>query len=314
MGARTSTRDLLLELAATQHGLFTSAQARQAGMTPDALKAWAGAGGISRAARGVWSIAGLPVSEERRALAAVLAHRRPVALARSSAAWIWEVPGHVLGTPSVVSVRDRHHPSGSRTHSSTVLDSADTTVRNGLPVTTPTRTIFDLAGCQRPGRTARDLNNLMSRGLVTLAGLRENLDRLACRGRSGISVMRERIAALEAGEQPTESGLELRCREILRRAGFTKLDQQVVLGDDDGFIARVDFCDRARRIVFEVDSDRFHGGLLDRQIDAVKTARLESIGWTVVRITEHEIFWERDELTLRLFLIRRAADRHPPAP
>jgi very-short-patch-repair endonuclease len=204
----------------------------------------------------------------------------------------------------LLSVRSERHGPARRPHTSTVLEESDLTVRRGLPVTTPTRTIFDLAGRQHPGRTARDLNDLMSRGLITLLGLQEQLDRLAGRGRPGITVMRERIAAIEDGERPTESSLELRCREILHQAGFRGVDQQVELGDDEGFVARVDFCDRPLRVVFEVDSDRFHGGLLDRQLDEAKTARLEAVGWTVVRITEHEIFWQRRDLVARLTTIR----------
>lgn len=304
MGAATTARQPLLGLAAGQHGLFSSAQAHAAGMSDGALKAWARSGAVTRWGHGVWSVAGVPDTEERLAMGAVLSHRRPVALAGSSAGWVWELPGHWPCPVAVLSIRDRHHPSGCHTRTSTVLEPCDVTIRRGLPVLTPTRTIFDLAGRQRPERTKLDLNNLMSRGLVTLDLLKGHLDRLAERGRPGITVMRERITALEMGEEPTESGLELRCRDILHEAGFAALEQQVELGDHVGVIARVDFLDRTRRIVFEVDSDRFHRGLVDRQLDAAKTARLEAAGWTVVRITEHEIFWDRPALTTRLRRLR----------
>jgi very-short-patch-repair endonuclease len=248
-------------------------------------------------------------SGERRAMAAVLGRRYRSALALDSAAWVWRLPGHALEPIALVSVRGRHDPGLGSAHTSTCLDVSDLTIRRGLPVTTPTRTIFDLAGRQHPERTARDLNTLMGAGLVRLGQLQTQLTRLACKGRPGITVMRELIERIDGGEAPTESGLELRCRDILAEAGFVGLAQQVVLGDEEGVIARVDFCDRAMRIVIEVDSDRYHGGLLDRMLDATKTERLETAGWTVVRITEQEIFWGRSALVRRLASVLAAA-RH----
>jgi len=123
--------------------------------------------------------------------------------------------------------------------------------------------------------------------------------------------MRDLVEAVDAEPGPTESGLELRARDLLREAGFTSLDQQVALGDDDGFIARVDFCDRSRRIAFEIDSDRFHHGLLDRKLDGEKTRRLSDLGWTVVRISEHEVFWGRAALLDRLRALRRSVPLAP---
>ncbi len=291
----------MLDLAARQHGAFSTAQAVDAGMTISGLRAWARVGGIRQVRPGVWVPAGVPPSERLDAMAAVLRQGDGATLALSSAGWVWDVPGHDLAPISLLRARpDRRRRHQRRAHTSTALHGDDVTTRGGLPVTTPTRTIFDLAGRQHPERTRRDLNNLMARGLVRLEQLEAQLDRLACRGRPGIAVMRERIVALREGEAPTESSLELTCREILHTAGFRDLEQQVRLGDDEGFIARVDFVQRSLRIAIEVDSDRFHGGLLDRMLDEAKTARLEAAGWLVVRITEREIFHQRAALIQRL--------------
>ena len=88
--------------------------------------------------------------------------------------------------------------------------------------------------------------------------------------------------------------------DVLDTAGYRDIERQVPVYDDLGFVARVDFGDRRRRLAIEVDSDRFHHGLIDRRMDAHKTARMERAGWTVIRITEREIWWERAALTTRL--------------
>jgi very-short-patch-repair endonuclease len=216
------------------------------------------------------------------------------------------VPGHGLEPAQVIRVRNDHRPAAGRVHTSRAfLADLDLTERRGLLLTTPTRTIFDLAGSQHPDRTRRDLNNLSSRGLVTLDLLDEGLDRLATRGRKGIATMRALITELREKGTPAGSNLELRVEELLARSGLRGMRRQVEIGDVDGFIARVDFADLGLGLVIEVDSDRFHHGLVDRQLDAAKTARLEALGLTVVRITEQEVWFEATALVLRL---RRTAN------
>ncbi|HEY6530668.1 MAG TPA: DUF559 domain-containing protein [Acidimicrobiales bacterium] len=204
----------------------------------------------------------------------------------------------------VIRGRDQHLAGIAATRTSRALAPCDITERRGLRVTTPTRTIFDLAGNQHPDRTRRDLNGLMARGLITLELLDEGLDRLATRGRSGITTMRRLISEAHEKGAPAGSNLELTAEEILDLAGMRTMRRQLEIYDDQGLVARVDFGESILRVVVEVDSDRFHHGLVDRQLDALKTARLEALGWTVIRITEQEIWHGRTALVNRL---RRAA-------
>jgi very-short-patch-repair endonuclease len=296
----TDARIALLTLAGDQHGLFTTAQALEHRQGPDRLRNWARTGSVRRLRRSVWAVSGAPRTHEQQALAAVLQHGHGAALAERSAAWLWRVPGHLPGEARVLRSRGEHLSTAARSRTSTLVEPADLTVRRGIPVTTPVRTIFDLAGRQQPGRTRRDLNHLMERGLVTISQLDAALDRLATRGRTGITVMRELIAEVHEKGAPAGSNLELVVEDILDQVGFRHMQRQVPIYDHQGFIARVDFGDRRRRLALEVDSDRFHGGLIDRQIDAAKTARLERVGWTVVRVVEREIWWERPALLDRL--------------
>ena len=306
--SRTSRRDVL-EVAASQYGLFSARQARSTGLTPRMLQHWAISGEITSLERGVWGISGAPDSLERRALAVVLSHGHGAALCRSSAAWLWKLPGRRLEPIVVIRQRDEHLPSTASSRTSRLLEGTDVTVRRGIPVTTPVRTVFDLAGRQHPERTRKDLNDLMARGLVTTAILDEALDRLAARGRTGIRTMRELIAEVHEKGVPAGSALELVVEDLLDTAGYRHMERQVPVHDRHGFIARLDFGDRRRRIAIEVDSDRFHHGLIDRQLDRRKTVRLEACGWTVVRIAEPEIWHERSALVSRL---RNVMWRCPP--
>jgi hypothetical protein len=298
-------RSATFSLAARQHGVFTTAQAVGAGVSRRDLYRWRDGGQIDQAAPGVWLVRGAPDTPERSAITAVLSRGAGAALARSSAAWFWGIPGHQLEPLHVLRPRTDQAGNIGSHHTSRSLDSCDLTVRRSVVLTTPLRTLFDLAGRQHPLRTRRDLNHLMTTGLLTLERLDEGLSRLASRGRPGITVMRLLIAEQHEKGAPVGSSLELLAEEVLGGAGFHGLERQVSLGDDDGFVARVDLVHRPTKSAFEIDSDRFHGGLVDRMIDEDKTERLARAGWQVIRITEHELWWARDQLFARLRALRQ---------
>jgi very-short-patch-repair endonuclease len=301
-----AARSALLALAAGQQSLFTTAQAEASGVSRKVLLGWSRSGRIVAVRRGVWSISGVAPNPRRSALAVLLAHGPASGLCRDSAGWVWDLPGHELGPIQVVRVHDDHGPAVGRLHTSrSMVATSDLTERHGLRVTTPVRTIFDLAAQQHPDRTARDLNSLCSRGLVTLDLLNDGLDRLAVRGRAGIRTMRQLIDDLRRQGAPAGSNLELRVERLFPLAGLRGMRRQVELGDEHGFIARVDFADLDLGLVIEVDSDRFHHGLVDRQLDAVKTARLEALGLTVVRITERDVWFDEASVVAQL---RQAAN------
>jgi very-short-patch-repair endonuclease len=298
----TADHESLYALAAQQQSLFTTAQASTCGVSRKVLRAWARSGRVVPIHVGVWALNGVAPSPERAACAALLAHgsQHSPALCRRSAAWVWEIPGHPLEPIRLIRARGEHHPSAGTAHTSRTLDERDLTVRRGLRLTTPTRTIFDLAGSQHPARTRRDLNDLTSRGLVSLELLDDTLVRLARKGRPGITIMRQLIEELRELGVPAGSSLELRVEELFPLAGLRGMHRQVEIGDDSSIIARVDFADLELGLVVEVDSDRFHHGLIDRQLDAAKTARLEALGLTVIRIAEREVWHDRSALVARL--------------
>jgi very-short-patch-repair endonuclease len=76
---------------------------------------------------------------------------------------------------------------------------------------------------------------------------------------------------------------------LLREAGLPEPAGQVDLGDDAGWIGRVDFVYRDALLVIECDGARYHSSLVDRRADQERDARLRALGWRVVRFTEDEL-------------------------
>ncbi len=128
-----------------------------------------------------------------------------------------------------------------------IAGSADTVVRlREVPITTPARTIFDLASLAHlhPGRVARALDAMWAARLVDHRSLTQMLEHLQGKGRPGIRLMRTLLAERGEGYVPAESSLERRFLAVCERFGIVGFDRQVLLGDDQP-IGRVDFVHRA---------------------------------------------------------------------
>ncbi len=123
-------------------------------------------------------------------------------------------------------------------------------------------------------------------------------DELARQGRPGSSVMRRLLADRAGAYVPPESNLEARFRAVAKEAGLELVRQCDVGGDD--WIGRVDYLDRNRRLVVEVDSDLHHTSLLDEAADAQRDAAMAEAGYTVLRIKEHDLWHRPDEVVRRL--------------
>ena len=107
------------------------------------------------------------------------------------------------------------------------------------------------------------------------------------------------------GYRPPESHLEARVQKIVVDGGLPAPERQVDVGDDDGWIARVDFLFRALRLILFVDGDFWHSTISDRAADADQQARLERAGFQVERISEATVFLEPHMIVRRVAHHRR---------
>jgi very-short-patch-repair endonuclease len=99
---------------------------------------------------------------------------------------------------------------------------------------------------------------------------------------------------------PPASGLEARVIEILARAGLPPMRRQVDTGDEVRWIGRVDLRDEHLPLVLEIQSERFHTSLLDRQLDRERIGRLRHGGLTVVEILDDEVWHNPDRVVAKV--------------
>lgn len=105
-----------------------------------------------------------------------------------------------------------------------------------------------------------------------------------CTGTGARNVRRVAAHADGRAANPFESGL----RAISHGVPGIRCEPQVEISGD-GFYARVDLADRARRIVIEADSYTFHGGPAEFARDCRRYDELIARDWLVLRFTYSDV-------------------------
>jgi predicted transcriptional regulator of viral defense system len=157
----------IARIAARQHGVASIRQLHAAGLSGNSVLNRIRAGRLHRIHRGVYAVGYRGASHQSRWMAAVLACGAGAALSHRSAAAHWGLLPPVDGRVDVsVSTRGgRAARVGIRLHRSRSLTSALVVKREGIPVTTPARTIADLRRVAPAWQWRRAVRQAEIRGL-----------------------------------------------------------------------------------------------------------------------------------------------------
>lgn len=298
------------KLASRQHNLITTAQLHELGFSSSAIAHAHRTGTLDNCFQHVHRFAGGAPTQFEPVMAALL-HAGSEALAsHSTAAAIHGHPAyriepvHVLVPRALRSAR----PTGYVRHTSRLITDDHIMVIDGVRLTTPARTMRDLAGGLSFDRLASGVDRFWSDRLLDgpqFTGVHLDLQK---RGRAGTVKSRAVAEARGPDYIPPESNLEGRTMKLL--ASWYGLDtwrRQVPSGDDERLIGRADFRHCRRPAILEVDSDRHHRSLTDQARDEEKTRAYRAAGYAVERVTEYLVWHRPDELRRRVDdLIARA--------
>lgn len=293
------------DLAARQHGAISVPQLRQLGLSYDAIDHLVGSGQWNRRTPMVITRVGAPRTDALRCCEAVLDAGLGAALSHSSAAALWQLPGFELTPLHVTRTRKRSDtPSRLSTlHEPRCFPDHHRTVVDGIPVTVPSRIVFDVAAVW-PWRAATVLDRSWGRHLLSHRTMTAMLEELGERGRKGIRLVRELMAERGPDYRPNDTNLEDRFQELCRAAGL-EVERQKDLGGEE-WLGRVDFVAWAVKAVLEVQSALWHDALIDKAKDAARRARMEAAGFAFYEFTDNEIFHRRAASIERLRRIARS--------
>jgi very-short-patch-repair endonuclease len=240
------------------------AQLIAAGFTHDAIRRRVEAGWLHRIHRGVYAVGHKNLSFQGWWMAAVLACGEGAVLSHLSAAMHWGLL-EARGGPVDVAVpttSGRERRTGIRVHRSTSLTAKAATIRQGIPTTTPARTILDL-------------RRLVDRATLEAAIAQAEIDHLPIDNLPGLL------------HEPTRSELERRFLRLCKKHGLPKPEVNVRIGPYE-----VDFLWRDHRVVVETDGYATHGGRSAFNGDRTRDARLRMMGYSVQRFAYQHVTHE----------------------
>ena len=211
--------------------------------------------------------------------AAVVSHR--------SAAASWDLGRIPSGPVEVIAFGRRVSTPAIRVHRSRTLDAARDTVlgADGLPVTSVTRTLIDLADVLDAHRLERACHRAEILGRLDAGALRARLDELPGRRARALRAALDALAAAEPDLLRSE--LEERLLALVADAGLPRPRVNARVGPYE-----VDFLWRAQRVVAETDGAAAHLTPSAFEADRRRDAALVVAGFRVVRFTWRRVVHE----------------------
>jgi very-short-patch-repair endonuclease len=258
-------------------------QLLEAGVTRAAIEWRISSGRLHVVHRGVYRVGHMAPGPRAREMAAVLACGSGAVISHRTAARMWQLPGGSEDGDIDVTVRRSRAPSrrGIRTRRSSRLGDRDSRVLDRVPITTPARTLLDLAAILPLNMLERVVAEAQVRRLADRRSIADQLDRN--RGRAGVRSLR-RLLELDGGPALTRSRAERMMLALVRAAELPPPQVNARLGRYE-----VDFLWSERRLVVEVDGYAYHANRRAFERDRVKDAALAAAGYAVVRVTFRQL-------------------------
>lgn len=282
----------MARLAQRQHGVVARRQLLELGMSGRAIERRLQRGQLHEVFRGVYVFGARRIGRKGRWMAAVVVSGERAVLSHRSAGRLWRLvppadewidvtspPGRVVRRKGIVS------------HESEIWD-GERSVVDGIPVTSPFRTVFDLAsvldlrGLERAWHEA-EVQGL--RGRVSLPMLLERYP-----GRRGSRNLR----ALLGSPEPvgfTRNDFEEALVALVDSRGIQRPRMNADLAMRGRFF-QIDALWEEERVAVELDSRSVHGTNKHFESDKQRDRILLAEGWRTMRVTWRQLRDEPDEV------------------
>ena len=262
-------------LAGRQHGVVARLQLLALGATRHVIEQRVRQGFLHRVHAGVYAVGHRTLTHEGRWMAAVLASGEGAVLSHQSAAGLWELAVD-KGVPHTTTATASETRRGLRIHHC-ALQRDEVTVRNGIPVTTPARTLLDLATTSN----RKDLERALRQAEFHRRADRNQLNLLLGRypGKRGIARLRSVLSAVRPGEI-TRSDFEIAFLGFARRYRLPRPEMNY-----DAPWGEVDAAWPERKLALELDGRRAHDTDDAFVRDRARDREALLAGWRVVRAT-----------------------------
>lgn len=271
-------------VAARQHGVFTTDDAKRAGASSALITRRLDAGRWMRLAPGVYSIAGTALTWERSVSTAVLRVGGLVAASHRTAAHIHGLYGRPRRIEVVTTVTGKRNLPFI-VHQCQDLVEAEIVSVDGLAVTDVARTVVDIGVPAGIAVAQRVLDTAVRNQVTTLEEVAGRIHRYGRRGRRGIGPARRLVIERLGWDEVTDSVLEDAFLRLAERSGLPRpTPQHRVVMRQGRRVVRLDF-DFGARVVVELDSEKFHTDRDSFRNDRRRQNDLVQAGYVVLRFT-----------------------------
>lgn len=278
-------------LAGRQHGVVARRQLTELGLSRHGVTRLLERGRLHVVHRGVYAVGHRKLAREGVWLAAVLAAGEGAVLSHRSAAELWRIRETARRRIEVTVPRDVRRPRLLVYR--TLLAPDEMTAEDGIPVTTPARTLLDLAALLDEHRLARAAERAEALRLTSPTSLAELVGRYP--RRTGTPNLKRLIEEHRIVPTTTANDLE---RRFLTFLDANELPRPLVNESLDPYTP--DFRWTEQRLVVELDGFETHGTRQAFERDRARDRALLAQGWRVARITKRQLDDAPSELAVEL--------------
>jgi very-short-patch-repair endonuclease len=297
----------IVDLVGRQQGVVTHAQLAEIGVGRRTVDRWLSSGRLRAVHREVYAFGPRPLTKRGKWLAAVLAMGSEAYLCHESAAAFWGLAGDRpkvdVNAPRGRQIRPGRR-SGIKVHRCKFAPD-EVIVRDGIPISTVARTLFDLAERSEPHQLKSAWDEASRLRLLRVPEVALVYERGRGRRRA-----RKRIKPLLAAEQrhieDTASPLEDRFAAFVV-AQRLPLPQTNVLVDGD----EVDALWPAARLIAELDSREFHAHRTAFETDRSRDTDHLLAGYRTIRVTHRRLSDEPGRLAAQIRALLAAPEEAP---
>jgi very-short-patch-repair endonuclease len=254
------------------------------------IERWLDSGRLHALHRGVFAVGHPRIGEAGRRWGAVLAYGESALLSHRSAAALWGLARQRSSLIDITAEMGRqgvHRREGIFIHRGR-LHPEDRAMRAGIPVTTPARTLFDMAEFVSLKRLESAWEEADRLGLLELRAVEQVCER--GHGRRALRPIRHLLTEARAA-MITRSPLENEFAVFCRDQGLpTPSFNTTVLGFE------VDALWPRQRLAAELDGWEFHGHRAAFERDRVRDTALQVGGYRIIRVTHRRLHSEADNL------------------
>jgi len=284
------TKDIDIQgIAKRQHGAVSWKQLERLGVTRSQVNGRVQSGEWVRELPGVWRLSWAEPTPINRVWCASLWGAPEAFVSHRTAAWLWELDDLELERVELSSpLQLRANVSWLLPHRVASIPRQMQRTRKGVAVTSPARTLMDLAAVVDEETLQRAVEHAFRRQLASIGELRRVLRWMPARGKAGTGTM---ARLLERGiwNVDTQSELERQALAMFRGFGLPRPKCQYMVLEGDRSLGTVDFAWPRAKVIVEAEGFQFHSGREAWERDIARYNALVLHGWKVVRLTQADL-------------------------